>query len=74
MIYNYKENLKIKTEKGNNGKINSEKIEAKIILNLSNEKIYSLLLGRFLRIISFNYYSDKNNCTILAKDLGQSLL
>jgi hypothetical protein len=74
MIYNYKENLKIKTEKGNNGKINSEKIEAKIILNLSNDKIYSLLLGRFLRIISFNYYSDKNNCTILAKDLGQSLL
>jgi hypothetical protein len=74
MIYNYKENLKIKTEKGNNGKINSEIIEAKIILNLANDKIYSLLLGRFLRIISFNSYSDKNNCTILAKDLGQSLL
>lgn len=74
MIDNYKTNIKLLTQIKNR-KINSrDEVESKIILNLTTEKILSLLLGRMLRIISFNNFSYKNNCTQISKDLGEALM
>jgi DNA-directed RNA polymerase len=74
LIDNYRKNL-INLGQDNNMKlINSYKVESQIILRLDNEKILSLLLGRLLRIISYNKIYEKNNCTQIAKDLGEALL
>jgi hypothetical protein len=75
MIQNYKNNILYISENQQKELTTSQKVEYKIIVNLDNDKILSFILGRLLRIISYNSFSlKKNNQTQIAKDLGEALL
>ena len=74
MVENYKLNLRIIGKNNRTSINNSDKVETTVLLNLESDLIVSLLLGRLLVIISQNNLNFNNNCTQLAKDLGESLL